>query len=178
MIANLLPTQLRNYFKKIYLKKKYPGIQINEGNYFESIQNLVLVGHSYFGCNGYYHAGGGLHIKEGCCFGPMVTILTENHHYDSPQLEAIPFDHIKFREPVIIGENVWVGARTLILPGVEIGDGAVIGAGSVVTKDIPPYAVAVGNPARVIKFRDEKKYAELKRNGMIWRKVSKKLLDK
>ncbi len=57
------------------------------------------------------------------------------------------------RKPVHIGSDVWIGAHAIILPGVTVGDGAVIGAGSVVTKDVPPYAVAVGNPAKVIKRR-------------------------
>jgi acetyltransferase-like isoleucine patch superfamily enzyme len=52
-----------------------------------------------------------------------------------------------------IGNDVWIGARTLIIGGIEVGDGAVIGAGSIVTRSIPPYAIAVGSPARVIKYR-------------------------
>ena len=57
--------------------------------------------------------------------------------------------------PVLIGSDVWIGANVIILSGAKIGDGAVIGAGSVVTKDIDPYSVAVGNPAKVIKNRKE-----------------------
>lgn len=57
---------------------------------------------------------------------------------------------------VIIGNDVWIGCRVTILPGVTIGDGAVIGAGAIVSKDIPPYAVAVGSPIRVIKYRFDK----------------------
>jgi len=55
--------------------------------------------------------------------------------------------------PVQIGSDVWIGANCTILGGVQIGDGAVVGAGSIVNKDIPAYAIAVGNPARVIKYR-------------------------
>ncbi|OGW40304.1 MAG: acetyltransferase [Nitrospirae bacterium GWD2_57_9] len=58
------------------------------------------------------------------------------------------------RKPVVIADHVWIGSRALILPGVTIGEGAVIGAGSVVTRDIPPYTIAVGNPAKVIKTRN------------------------
>ena len=61
---------------------------------------------------------------------------------------------MQYNKPVHIGENVWVGAGTVIVPGVTIGKNSVIGAGSVVTKDIPDYSVAVGNPAKVIKRYD------------------------
>jgi len=67
------------------------------------------------------------------------------------------FNEVKFADDkghsVIIGNDVWIGSRVSVLPGVKIGDGAVIGAGAVVTKDIPPYAIAVGVPAKVIKYR-------------------------
>lgn len=57
------------------------------------------------------------------------------------------------RKPVVIGNDVWIGTNVVVLRGVTVGDGAVIGAGAIVTKDIPPYAIAVGNPANVIKYR-------------------------
>lgn len=62
-------------------------------------------------------------------------------------------DFICIECPVFIGDHVWIGAKAIILPGVAIGEGAVVGAGAVVTKDIPPYSIAVGNPAKVIKER-------------------------
>lgn len=57
-------------------------------------------------------------------------------------------------EPVVIGDDVWIGTRVIILPGVKIGNGVIIAAGAVVTKDIPDYAVAGGVPAKVIKYRN------------------------
>jgi maltose O-acetyltransferase len=60
---------------------------------------------------------------------------------------------IDVERPIVIDDDVWIGARVIILPGVHIGTGAVIGAGAVVTKDVPAYAVVGGNPARVIKMR-------------------------
>jgi acetyltransferase-like isoleucine patch superfamily enzyme len=61
----------------------------------------------------------------------------------------------RFKEPVVIGNDVWIGTGAIILRGLSVGDGAVIGAGAVVTKDVPPYAIVAGNPARVIKYRFE-----------------------
>jgi len=64
--------------------------------------------------------------------------------------------------PVVIGNDVWIGAGAQIMSGVKVSDGAIIGAGAVVTKDVPPYAVAVGNPAKVVRYRfSEEKIAEL-----------------
>ena len=66
--------------------------------------------------------------------------------YNFPKLRSV-------KGPVTIGNNVWIADNVMILSGVSVGDGAVLGAGSIVTKDVPPYSVAVGSPARVIKKR-------------------------
>ena len=84
--------------------------------------------------------------------GPGVYIYTQNHKSDRTD---ITMDQQGFAEekPVKIGNDVWIGARVTILPGVEIGDGCIIGASAVVTKSIPPYSVVAGNPAVVKKNR-------------------------
>ncbi|WP_319586143.1 DapH/DapD/GlmU-related protein [uncultured Desulfobulbus sp.] len=84
--------------------------------------------------------------------GPDVLIHTRNHKTDDPTIimQKQGFDVVK---PVTIEDDVWIGERVIILPGVTIGQGSVIGAGAVVAKSIPPYSVAVGNPARVVKSR-------------------------
>lgn len=85
--------------------------------------------------------------------GPEVLIYTQNHNFSRVD---VPMDKQGFaeEEQVIIEDDVWIGARVIILPGVRIGRGSVIGAGTVVSKNIPEYSVAVGNPARVVKKRD------------------------
>ena len=84
--------------------------------------------------------------------GPDCLIYTQNHKFDdlSLPMQQSGFSEVK---PVTIGNDVWIGGRVIILPGVTIGDGCIIGAGAVVSKDVPPYSVAVGNPARVVKSR-------------------------
>src|SRR5262249_38045690 len=84
-------------------------------------------------------------IGDGAQIGPGVQILTADHPRD-PALRA---SGREFGRPVRIGRNVWIGASAIILPGVSIGDDAVVGAGSVVTRDVPDGATAFGNPARV-----------------------------
>jgi galactoside O-acetyltransferase len=96
-------------------------------------------------------------IGDYVMIGPNVTIATAGHPID-PELRM---KVAQFNIPVNIGNNVWLGANTVILPGVSIGDNSVIGAGSIVTKDIPENVVAVGNPCRVLReitARDKEYY--------------------
>ncbi len=82
-----------------------------------------------------------------CLLGPNVSIYTAGHpvHPDSRR------SRYEYGIAVTIGNDVWLGGSTVVCPGVTIGDGCVIGAGSVVTRDIPPYSIAAGNPCRVIR---------------------------
>ncbi|MFJ9587817.1 sugar O-acetyltransferase [Streptomyces acidicola] len=86
-------------------------------------------------------------IGEDCQIGPSVQLLTPTHPLE-PQPRR---DKLEAAQPIVIGDNVWIGGGAIILPGVTIGDNSVIGAGAVVTKDVPANVVAVGNPARVVR---------------------------
>jgi maltose O-acetyltransferase len=86
-------------------------------------------------------------IGRDCLFGPNVQLLTPTHPLD-PQPRR---DKLEAAKPIVIEDNVWLGGAVTVLPGVTIGENSVIGAGSVVTKDVPANSVAVGNPARVIR---------------------------
>ena len=91
--------------------------------------------------------------------GKSCRILTSNHNYEG---NKIPYDETMITRNVIIGDNVWLGERVMILAGVNIGEGAIIQAGSVVVKDIPKCAIAGGHPAVVFKLRDREHYEKLK----------------
>ena len=91
-------------------------------------------------------------IGDDTMIGPNVTIATAGH----PVLPELRQEGLQYNLPVHIGKNVWIGAAAVILPGVTIGDNTVIGAGSVVTKDIPADVVAVGNPCRILREIGEK----------------------
>jgi acetyltransferase-like isoleucine patch superfamily enzyme len=96
-------------------------------------------------------------IGSNVMFGPEVTIRGGNHRFDIPGIPMVAVDD-SMKEAdddrgVVIGNDVWVGTRAIILHGVTIGDGAVVGAGSVVTKDVPQHSIVAGNPARVIRAR-------------------------
>lgn len=95
---------------------------------------------------------GGITLGENVLVGPKVNIITINHDPDPENRSAT------YGRPVVIGDNVWIGINSTILPGVSIGCGAIIGANSVVTKDVPPMTVVAGNPARIIKTLKNKHY--------------------
>ncbi len=98
-----------------------------------------------------------IYVGDYTMFGPNVTVATAGHPIQ-PDLRRMG---MQYNAPVHIGKNCWIGAGSLIMPGVTIGDHVVIGAGSVVTKDIPSNVVAVGNPCRVMRpvgERDDRYY--------------------
>ena len=90
-------------------------------------------------------------IGDNVMMGPDVTILTSTHIID--RIDIPMGEQGSVVKEVSIGNDVWIGMRSIIMPGVTIGNGVVIGAGAVVTKDVPDYAVVGGVPARIIKFR-------------------------
>ena len=138
--------------------------EIGENCYIESpLYSNMGAHHVHFGSNIYANFGLTLvddtHIYVGSntMFAPHVIVATAAH----PILPELRKEQYQFNLPVHIGENCWIGAGAVILPGVTIGDNTVIGAGSVVTKDIPANVVAFGNPCRVqreIGERDRKYY--------------------
>lgn len=83
----------------------------------------------------------------------------------TPHIKELPH-----KGDIVIGNDVWIGHKATIMPGVKIGDGAIIGAYSVVAKDIPPYAIAVGNPVKVIKYRFDEELIELLLKYKWWNK--------
>ena len=94
---------------------------------------------------------GPLRIGDNVMMGPEVTILTHTHNIERTD---IPMGQQGMRvAEVVVGNDVWIGMRVVIMPGVKVGNGAVIGAGAVVTKDVPDFAVVGGVPAKIIKYR-------------------------
>ena len=94
--------------------------------------------------------GGGIKVADDVMIGAGVHLYTQSHCFDNPEVPIIAQGHHDPAE-VTLCRGCWVGANVIILPGVVIGENAVVGAGSVVTKSIPPRVVAVGTPARVIR---------------------------
>ena len=148
--------------------------EVGENCYVESPFYANWGGHHvHLGSNVYINMGARMvddthiYIGDNCMLAPNVIIATAGHPID-PELRSMA---LQFNMPVHIGKNCWLGAGVIVMPGVTIGDNTVIGAGSVVTKDIPSGVVAVGNPCKVMRevgqhdreyyFRDRKIDPEL-----------------
>ena len=147
-----LAKKLRVFFGKLIMG--YIGSQVNieKG---ASFNRQVSIG-DYSGIGVNCELNGPVTIGKYVNMGPEVIVYTQNHsskRTDIP-MQKQGYDDIR---PVVIGDDVWLGRRVIILPGVKIGEGCVIGAGAVVAKDIPPYSVVVGNPARIVKLRKDVK---------------------
>lgn len=113
--------------------------EVQVGDYFHS-NGLRIMGHGKVIIGQYFHSG------ENC------KIMLGSHDYDGG--EAIPYGKKFTSKKVTIGDFVWIGTDASIIGNVTIGEGAIIGYGAVVVKDVPPYAIVGGNPAKVIKYRD------------------------
>ena len=138
--------------KERYMKEVFA--ECGENCYIELPFHANWGGHHvHFGSGIYANSNltmvddGHIYVGDKVMFGPNVTVATANH----PINEELRGRALQNHKDVYIGENVWIGANVVIVPGVHIGKNTVIGAGSVVTKDIPDNVVAVGNPCRVLR---------------------------
>lgn len=130
----------KNSYIELPMHANWGGHHVHLGSnvYINSNASLVDDGHIYIG--------------DHVMFGPNVTIITAGHPIE-PELRS---RQIQYNRDVRIGDNVWIGAGAIVLPGVHIGENTVIGAGSIVTRDIPDNVVAVGNPCRVLRAISER----------------------
>ncbi len=125
-------------------------------------RHTELGDHVHF--NGMKASGNGrLVIGDWFHSGEGLRIFTRNHNYDKG--DAIPYDRTYITRDVVIGDFVWIGVQVILLPGTTIGEGAIIQAGSVVHGNIPAYAIAGGNPAKVFAQRDIERFNRLKAEG-------------
>lgn len=135
---------------------KEDGITIGKNSFFTAEGGSIEIGAmSAFNRNVHINAsiGGKIVIGEYVIVGPYTVMRTANHRFDDPNLKIRNQGHSV--KDIVIENNVWISTNVSILGGVHIGSGAIIGAGAVVTKDIPAMAIAVGVPAKVVKYRDE-----------------------
>ena len=142
---------LRSTICRKIFKSTGKNITIKHRAYFGDGRNIVMGDYSQLGIN--CKVENDLVMGDYVLMGPDVVIYSSMHAYEDLNT-PIMMQGAKKIEPVIIGNDVWIGLRVVIMPGVKIGNHVIIGSGAVVTHDIPDYAVAGGVPARVIRFRN------------------------
>ncbi len=159
-----LQNKMRLFVKRLLLRRR--GVVINNNCTFSGVNFTgsaqiepycrltgdpeITIGNNFY-MNAGCHILGEIVIGNDVQIGPKTVIWGRDHGIKRGKLIR---EQPRIRKPIKVGNDVWIGANATVLKGVCIGDGAVIGAGSVVTRDIPEYAIAVGNPAKVIKYRE------------------------
>jgi len=141
---------IRYYWAKKFLKSVGKNVNFQSRtklNYDVSIGNNSGVGKN---CD----IPGGVTIGNNVMMGEEVLIFTSNHITTNTEI-PMNLQGMTKKKKVIICDDVWIGTRVTILPGVTVGKGSILGTGTVVTKDVPEYSVVVGNPGRVVKNRKE-----------------------
>jgi maltose O-acetyltransferase len=141
------------------LLRMNPTLEVHGRGYLEDIHRITFGSYCFLN-HGYHLIGrGGIHFGSNVICGEGLRILTFNHNYEGSEL---PYGKEIVLKSVKIQDNVWIGSWVTILPGVTIGEGAIVAAGSIVTKNVDPCAIVGGNPAKLIKERDKEQYQSLK----------------
>ena len=151
-LINLGQRHIRSFFASMFLAKS--GVNIDIQKYTRFSHSCELGNNSGIGEGSRLY--GKILIGDDVMMGPQCWIYTQNHEFrylDKPMRQQGP----QREDPVVIGNDVWIGGRVTILPGVHVGNGVIIGAGAVVSKDVPDYAIVAGNPARILKYRNKNK---------------------
>lgn len=146
-------------------------VELGEGLIVRFPDRLIIGDHVFVGRGCFLNAMGGLRIGRYCALAAQSVILTTNHDFRSA--ESIPWGDARVLKPVDIEDYVWIGMNAAILPGVRVGEGAVVGLGAVVARDVPPRAIVVGNPAEVVGYREAPEFDRLKASGA-WRSPTRR----
>jgi maltose O-acetyltransferase len=125
-------------------------VNVEHGAWFGSGRGIRLGERSDLGMDSLII--GPLAVGRDVMMGPRCILLASSHAFASVDLPMNAQGFVEDR-PIVIEDDVWVGAGVVVLPGVRIGTGSIVGAGSVVTKDVPPWTVVAGNPARAVRSR-------------------------
>lgn len=149
---------------RLFIHNMGSAVYIARGTSFSNPSLAKIGSHVYINAkNTFILHGAGITIGDYVAIGPECMFITSNLDTGDTSIPMMKRD-AKASAPISIAKDVWIGARSIILPGVRIGTGAVVGAGSVVTKNIPDYAVVGGVPARIIRNRKVKKSSKSKLN--------------
>lgn len=141
---------LRRWILKNLAKKVGKNVNLDKNVWIVNWNEIVIGDNSGLGMDSRI---GSVIIGDNVLMGPECVILTRNHNF-SDLNKPINKQDYQGDQPVLIEDNVWIGQRVIILPGVKIGADSIIGAGSVVTKNVEKFSVYAGNPAKLIRMRE------------------------
>ena len=142
-----LSKKLRHFAAKLYIEKC--GANVDVGRKVKLSAKLKLGDRSSIG--DFSHLQGDITIGKDVMMAPRCALIADNHRFDDVTRPMNTQGTVS--DKILIGNDVWIGYSVIILPGVTVGDGAICAAGAVVTKDVPPYGIVGGNPAKLIKMR-------------------------
>lgn len=195
-IENILSVPIKNFLKFLIKNRKYKTLKIHRTStidIFSTIGEFVTIGktstinnckigsYTYFAsdCKFFNTEIGkfcsiGPGVRSGMGIHPSNTFVSTHPAFFSiakqAQISFVNRNYFTELRPIKIGNDVWIGANVLILDGVKIGNGAILGAGAVITKNIPDYAIAVGVPAKVVKYRFDKREIDFLLKDQWWNK--------
>lgn len=158
VLINLPEKLYGNRLRKIVCRKIFNSTKnsftVKKGAIFGDGRSIIIGNKSEIGTNARIMIKGILRIGDNVMMGPDVLIIDNNHRFSDTKIPMIEQGNYSPKD-ITIEDDVWIGGRVIILPGVKIGKGSIIGAGSVVTKNIDPYSIVGGNPAKIISSRLE-----------------------
>ena len=151
-LLKLIPGKIGCITRNFFLPyKNGVNVTVWDGTHIDSPSKLKIGDNVSINRGSLIHAGGGVEIANNVLIGPGVVIYSQNHNFHQKDININLQGYNT--DAVIINENVWIGARSIILAGVTIGPNSIIGAGSVVKKDVEANTIVAGNPAKFIRYR-------------------------
>jgi acetyltransferase-like isoleucine patch superfamily enzyme len=141
-----------NFIRRGRLKRRGRNVKISPTAMFKFPHQICIGSNSFINhlCSVWASPGGTITIGDDVLIGPGSSLIASNH---GAAFGSLIREQAGSDADIVIGNDVWIGASVVVTAGVTIGDGAVVGAGAVVTKDLPPYSISVGVPAKVVKYR-------------------------
>lgn len=149
--AYYTPEEVRQMLSRLFGKQVDETLRVFPPFYTDFGKNTTIGKNVFINACCHFQDQGGITLGDGCLIGHNVVFATLNHGFAPADRTSL------YPAPIVLGKNVWVGSNSTLLQGIRIGDNAVIGAGSVVTKDVPANTIVGGVPARILRQIDTEK---------------------
>lgn len=145
------PEEVRQMLSRLFGRQMDETLRVFPPFYTDFGKNITIGKNVFINACCHFQDQGGITLGDGCLIGHNVVFATFNHGFAPADRASL------YPAPIVLGKNVWVGSNSTLLQGIRIGDNAVIGAGSVVTKDVPANTIVGGVPARILRQIDTEK---------------------